>query len=1291
MSMNGWQCCLVHGQAECAILTAMANTPPRPSMGPYVPRLLAEWDLDAPDAQWRALPATCCFVDISGFTALSERLERRGRIGAEELTVVLNHVFSRMLEISYGKGGALLKFGGDALLLEFAGDDHVRMAAEAAVAMRAALREARTLPTSVGRVDLRMSVGIHSGTFHLFRVGDAHRELLISGPAATTTTRMEQTADAGEIVISSATASQLPGDAVGAAKGEGHLLRWRKVVESASEPTSARRTVPQAAVEAFIPRALRLRLAQSSSESEHRLASVGFVKFEGVDDLIVAEGPGAAAAALDTVVRSVQRAVDLESVTFLSSDIYANGGKITLTAGVPTAQEDDEGRLLRAVRMLMDDPQPLPISVGVNRGHVFAGDIGTRYRRTFAIMGDAVNFAARLMAAAPPGEIYATATVLDRARTQFVTDTLKPFSAKGKSELIQAYRVGAETGSRSYSHGTLPFRGRDRELAALTDAMKSAGSGHGSTVLVEAERGYGKTRLVSEFAALAKPDHVLWLQGESHRAGVPYESLRDTLRSLLRVDAQDRDQSGRQLLASIARLDDELLPFAPLLAPIVDADVPSTPQTESIAAEFARQRIADVVVWVLEAACPGSLLLVAEDAHWFDESTSEICSRLASAVTSHRWLLCVLRRPNADAGFTPSSPQVRVPMAPLSDEVAQELIDVVTEAAPLRPHESDGIVSRAGGSPLFLEELLRIVRSTDIDTLPDNLDAVAMREIDALPAIPRRILRLASVLGRSFERSLLEQLLVAESVDAGADALQDLQAQLLPDADGRRIRFRHALLQEACYQSLPFRQRLALHRTVGEIIERDGGDEGEIAPMLSLHFLAAQDWRRTWRYARMAARVAEAAHAPGEEAVHLERAVTSGRRLGDVDAEELATVFNDLGRSLELLGEYDRADDAYRQAMLAWRSDPSRRAEMACRRAHLRTEFLGRPSSAIRQLRAAAAELAVGEPDVLGLHALLMAEEAAVRDLQGRLTEGLECADQAVREANQAGDKRALARALDLQNTLLVRTGRHAEAIHMDRALELYEELGDRVQVANALNNLGNTAFFGLRWNEAADFWAKSAEASAAVGDLATTALAHVNGGDLRVNQGRLEEALALLGPARRTLESYGYRAATAWAEMCLGRATAFHGDLEGGIALERSALDHFDEIGSHMESLEACTRLAEVLVFGRRFSEAGDALALAHELERHVGDNPLAPLVKRVELTLAASSAADSTMVLTNLGGFLDRAESVGATYEALVVLTIAERLGDSDGTDRHEEIRRLTKELGIVTLPMLASGPVA
>ena len=151
--------------------------PPGPAhtLDRFVPRVASEWDLDAPGMRWQELDGSLCFVDISGFTALSERLAMRGRIGVEELTDVLNRVFGRMLDIAFERGGSLLKFGGDALLLLFVGDDHPQQAAAAAVEMRAALRTAIEEPLSVGRVQLRMSVGLHSGTVQLFRSGRCTR------------------------------------------------------------------------------------------------------------------------------------------------------------------------------------------------------------------------------------------------------------------------------------------------------------------------------------------------------------------------------------------------------------------------------------------------------------------------------------------------------------------------------------------------------------------------------------------------------------------------------------------------------------------------------------------------------------------------------------------------------------------------------------------------------------------------------------------------------------------------------------------------------------------------------------------------------------------------------------------------------------------------------------------------------------------------------------------------------------------------------------------------------------
>jgi class 3 adenylate cyclase/predicted ATPase len=1242
----------------------------------------AEWELDAPRARWRQLDATCCFVDISGFTALSERLAKRGRIGAEELTEVLNHVFSRMLDVAYSKGGALLKFGGDALLLAYTGDDHPRLAAEGAVAMRAALREARTLPTSVGRVNLKISVGVHTGAFHLFRVGMSHRELLITGPAASETTRMEATADAGEIVVSTETAQRLPKGAVGQPKGDGYLLRWRRVVEDGPGPVVAR-AVPDRAVESSVPVALRLRLAQRGGEAEHRLASVGFVKFMGTDDLIASDGPAATADALDAIVQSVQYAADREGVTFLASDIDANGGKIILVTGVPVAQEDDEGRMLRAARTVMDHPLPLPVRIGVNRGHVFSGDIGTPYRRTFTIMGDTVNLAARLMAAAKPGEVYATGAILDRSLSQFEAEALEPFHVKGKSEPVQAYRVGVATGTRTSSYGTLPFRGRDKDLTTLLHYFESASTGRGGCVVVEAERGMGKTRLVTEFAAVAEAAQVMWLQGEPHSTGVPYQPWREPLRTVLSVDARDRDEAGRQLLETVARLNPELLPFAPLLAPIVDAEVPATPETKAIADEFVRRRVADVVIGALDAACPSPLLIVTDDAHWFDDTSSEICARVAFAGRTRSWLTLATRRPETEAGFAPEDPDCQLVLRPLTDDVTRELVDAATETAPLRPQEQDGVVLRTGGNPLFLEELLRIVRDNDVESLPDTLDAVAMREIDALLNTPRRVLRLASVLGRSFERPLLMQLLRSESVETGADPLEELHAQLVVDQTGERIRFRHALLQEAAYQSLPFRQRLALHRSVGETIERSGAGLEEVAPLLSMHFLAAQDWQRTWHYGLAAASAAQKAHALGEVALHLERAIQAARRL-ELQGLEIAAAQRDLGVALENLGEYERSDDAYRKASTSYRSDALERGKVAVRRAYVRSEYLSRTTAAIRILRSAQAELRAAGPDAVGLRALLLAEEADVRVRQGRNGDAKECAERAAREAELAGEKRALAQSLlTLGSCRLMTDDLLGSADDLERSLQLYEELGDDISVGKVQNVLSAVAYYAYRWDEAAQYVALAAETFSKAGNLGWAAMCNSNLGEIRANQGRLDEAVALLAPSRRTLESFGYRLQVGHTSLQLGRAKAFLGDVDGGLSMMRTAVAGFDEIGSHFDTLEARARLAEMLVFAEQFVDARSELASIRDLERSVGETPLAPLIERVELLLDASSG-DRLVTTAELDGYLERAHDQGAIFEETVVIAFMERLGDRR---HHEELERFMHDLGVVQLPMFCS----
>src|SRR3954454_23943254 len=212
-------------QAPGGLVTAVPEiSPSSVDLTPFVPRVVVDWLRADPDAKHRRLEGTLAFVDISGFTALNERLAQKGKLGAEEVTDVMNRTFERLLDVAYAAGGGLLKFGGDALLLFFTGEDHAARACDASFGMRQALDDLGEPQTSVGPVTLKMHVGIHADTYDFFLVGESHRELLLTGPGVTRTVEMESGAEAGEILVSDETAAALPEDVLGEAKAGGRLL-----------------------------------------------------------------------------------------------------------------------------------------------------------------------------------------------------------------------------------------------------------------------------------------------------------------------------------------------------------------------------------------------------------------------------------------------------------------------------------------------------------------------------------------------------------------------------------------------------------------------------------------------------------------------------------------------------------------------------------------------------------------------------------------------------------------------------------------------------------------------------------------------------------------------------------------------------------------------------------------------------------------------------------------------------------------------------------------------------------
>jgi class 3 adenylate cyclase/tetratricopeptide (TPR) repeat protein len=1261
-------------------------------LAPYVPRLVIDWLRSEPEARHRKISGTLVFADISGFTEMTERLARRGKIGAEEVNDVLGRCFAQLLAAAYDVGGSVLKWGGDAVLVWFEGPDHAGRACHAGNGMRSALRRLGRIRTSAGLVTLRMSVGIHSAAFDFFLVGRSHRELMVLGPAATETVAIEAAARAGQILVSPATAAMLPPGSVGPAEGPGHPLRRGPDL---GEVVPAAKDVTHVDPGPALPVDLREHLLSGGGETEHRHVTPAFLRFEGVDDL-VARDPDDAADVLDRLVGAAQTAAEEHGVTFMATDIDRDGGKIILVAGAPRARGDDEDRMLRTVRAIAETDVGRELRIGVHAGRAVAGDFGPPYRRTYTIIGDSVNLAARLMGKAERGRILVTEETVARSRSPFETKPLEPFHVKGKRHPVRAVELGTVAGSRAVQHRTdFPLVGRNRELGALLEALGDAQAGQGRVVDVIAEPGMGKSRLVGEVASRAEGARVAWALCEPYETSTPYAPFRRLLRSMLEIpESADSRTAGEILTGRIAVAAPDLEPWVPLVATVVDAEVPSTPQVEQLDNEFKRALLDQTADRLLSVLLPGPSIVAFEDVHWMDEASGELLGRIATSVGSRPWLLCVTRRA-VETGFLPpeDAPVLRLELEPLAGEEAASLAAAVTEHTPLSPHELSSLTERSGGNPLFLQELVAVAHDAeDVGALPETVEGVLAAQIDSLPASDRALLRSASVLGPHFPSALFRAVVGEEARGAVLDdqVLARLGDFLIDEPDGG-LRFRHALIRDAAYEGLPYRRRRELHARAGSTIERDAGREVmEHAELLSFHFHAAARHDRAWRYSRLAGKRARGKFANVEAAEFYRRAVESARHLTDVPAVDVVEVLEALGDVSELAGKYGPAEAAYRQARRLLETDSIGQARLLLKEGLIR-ERAGRYSDAVRWYgRAMEALEGRRNRRARAIRAGVAAWYASSRKEQGRWEDCIRWCLRAIDDARASGARTALAHADRILGNAYAALGRTEEANRYRRlALNVYEELGDLVGQSETLNDLGIDAYFVGRWGEAMDLYRRASDLARRTGDEVNAAHGTNNIAEILSDQGHLEEAEALFREVLRTWRAAGFRLGVAFATSNLGRVAARAGRHEEAMQLYGDALEGFKAKQAEIQALETEGRMAEAWILSWRADQALEAMQRTLARVAAKGGQPV---LRAMLLRIGgwALSSRDPAPAQAALEESLELARSVYAEYEAAQTMRALARLvDDGQGASLRKEADAILRRLGVVALAEPGDGP--
>lgn len=1251
-------------------------------LSPYLPRLQREWVAASPSSNVKEVEGSLVLIDISGFTRLSERLARLGKAGAEEVSGAIAACFTRLLAIAYGDGGSLLKFGGDAMLLLFDGSDHAPRACRAAVGMRAALRSVGRIETPAGRICLRMSAGVHSGSVQLFLVGSSHRELIVAGPAVTAVVKMEQEASAGQIVVSADCATHLPPVALGAVAGAGMLLRR---APSGLSPHDVVESVPtDTQLQDYVPLALRTHLMAGLHDPEHRQVTVAFVEFTQTDDAIARLGPRRAARRLDALVAAVQHSVDRHGLTFLGSDVAADGGKIIIVAGAPAATGDEDARMLSALREIADRRLALPVRIGVHRGRVFAGDIGPPYRRTYTVMGDAVNLAARVMAHAPAGQILATPEVVEQSSRLFVTGKHPPFHAKGKRHPVRALVVGRPRGVRVDADVVLPLKGRATELRVLLQAMARARSGRGQVVELVGPAGIGKSRLVSELRSRAHG--VRQVRVVCHRYGseTPYGPFRQPLRRLLQIDERTPPRRAGQELVAVLRQDAaHLLPWAPLLAPLIGAEVEESAEVAQLDNRFRRARLHEAALALLTAQLDGPTLLEVEDAHWMDEASAQLWGHVASHIGTRPWLLCVTRRDaSRDLMAGGGRHLTTIALTPLATAAAAALATAATADAPLPGHEVQELAERSGGNPLLLRELVTAARQTgNAGDLPASVEALMAARIDRLPSADRTTLRQLAVLGATFERSLAEQVL---SRTGGVDLTR--LDEFVSEDEGV-VAFRHALIRDAAYEGLAYRTRRKLHAVAGAVIAE--AHEAELPgreELLSFHFFHAQQFAKAWHHSVLAAQQAAGIYANATAAELYGRALSAARHVDTLSELQIGQVWEALGDVRDRMGAYAQAAEAYRAGRRARADDPVADARLMLKLAW-EQGWLRRYSQSLRWIRRGLDALADVRSDAAaGLRAQFMVWYGHFLQEQGRHPHAIARCREGIAAAQHAGELEALAHGYRTLDWAYVALGEIDLAVYSPRALAIYEDLGDLPGQAAVLHNMASIAYLQGRWDDALTANVRAREIWTRIGDDVSVAFSLANTAEVLFDQGRVLESETMLREVLRVSVAAGHRALAAFARRHLGRVTAHAGDHTGALDLLETALAEYLDLGARVEVIETQVRIADAHLLN---ADPETALLIADQaLEGARGLGGVAaqlPPIHRVR-GYALLALRDHEPARSAFEAALRAARARDATFEVAMSLRALSVWGDIDGDSAATGLRadsdELLRGLGVVAV---------
>ncbi len=603
-------------------------------------------------------------------------------------------------------------------------------------------------------------------------------------------------------------------------------------------------------------------------------------------------------------------------------DKFTGDGVMALF-GAPLAHEDHAHRACHAAlaiqkaigeygeRIKETRGVDFKVRIGLNSGTVIVGSVGDDLKMDYTAIGDTTNLASRMEANARPGAVLVSGHTYNLARDFFEFIYMGKISVKGKKAPQRAYELIRDKGFESRmeaaaARGLTRFVGRREEMEALRSAFEKARSGSGQVVEIVGDAGVGKSRLLREFRnEIEAGDHNL-LEGRClhYGATVVYLPILGIVRSCFDIKEGDPEEEvQKKLREGLRRIDEELLGGLPPLQDLLSLRIQDEAYLQ-IEPPQRREKIFRAVRDVLlRASRKTPLTLAVEDLHWIDTTSQEFLGFLVEALSDASILLVLVYRPEYTRGWGAPRSHTRIGLEELTTRTSAEFVEALLAKGKVAPELQDLILKRAGGNPLFLEEvtnnllesgsILRdkdryvLTRSPSEIDLPDTVHGIIAARMDRLEEELKRIVQVAAVVGREFAYRILKTITTGMTTELKPLLARLQSAELIYEkrlSPESAYTFKHAITQEVAYASLLRKRRRQLHEQIGRAIEGLYAERiEEHYELLAYHFVQSNNTAKAVEYLDLANQKTAQANAMEDAKGHFDKAMELLHTLPDLE------------------------------------------------------------------------------------------------------------------------------------------------------------------------------------------------------------------------------------------------------------------------------------------------------------------------------------------------------------------------------------------------------------------------